>query len=102
MSEPGIWWVSLLEQQTAIPKAFAVREKPTEYLDEWVEVIEKPAYDKLMAEYFKLKNLYLAANHYIKLTPCDPDITGNQWEAWQEYERLQKTVNIEAVLNASY
>lgn len=33
-----------------------------------------------------------AAERFIELSPCDPDLTGEQWEAWQLYQEIRKEV----------
>ena len=66
-----------------------LHEKPTAFMTK-ERRLEKSAVliEKLVKEIERRDAVFEAAKNYINLSPCDPDITKEQWAAWQKYEAL--------------
>ena len=52
------------------------------------EIIERVVPLKAQQELKEIKALLQAAINYIDKSPCDPDITAEQWEAYRVYKHL--------------
>lgn len=46
----------------------------------------RSAYPEIAAELRALREVEKAAATYIKASPCDPDVTQIQWDAWKVYD----------------
>lgn len=59
-----------------------------ERCNEEIRIFERPSAENSK----RLLVLAATAVAYIDENPCDPDIYPEQWEAWEEYQRVLKII----------